>query len=56
MFAVSHLKDSIEDGLVRQMWLVTEVLPHNNSSHITCRLRALRTNNKSQTTGQLLRV
>jgi hypothetical protein len=40
MFAVSHLKGSIEDGLDRQMWLITEVLPLNNSSHITHTLLA----------------
>jgi hypothetical protein len=40
MFAVSHLKGSIEGGLDRQMWLITDVLPFYNSSHITYTLLA----------------
>jgi len=40
MFAVSHLKGSIEDGLDLQMWLRTDVLPLYNISHITYTLLA----------------
>jgi hypothetical protein len=40
MFAVSHLKGSIEDGLDRQMWLITDVLSLYSSSHITYTLFA----------------
>jgi len=35
MFAVSHLKGSIEESLDRQMWLITDILQRYSSSNIT---------------------